>query len=379
MATTAILSAPQLDLQQRRSRDEDDSDAELLAWHLMLGFVYSASIRSACMLQIPDLLAREGSLTLEEIASRLPSEAPDTDKLYRLLRFLCMKGFFSVNVEQNSVGVRPDSKYCITPVSKFFVQENNELGALALLLTSMESQAVAFHSHEFVLQADGIAFGKVHGTDMWSFANSNSSFNQLFNRAMAGLSNVVMKSILEHYHGFDNLGTIVDVGGGIGASMSLIKAQNPSIKAINFDLPHVIATAPSVSGIKHVAGDMFTSVPSADVIFMKWILHDWDDKDCTKILKNCRKAILKGGKLIIVEMVLETDEERAKSMEQEVKTQFDLVMTGALMGGKERNREEWQALLIGAGFSQSNVIYLPGFLFSVIEAFPDHDEGDLPK
>ncbi|PQQ05085.1 (R S)-reticuline 7-O-methyltransferase-like [Prunus yedoensis var. nudiflora] len=37
-----------------------------------------------------------------------------------------------------------------------------------------------------------------------------------------------------------------------------------------------------------------------------WIMHDWNDCDCIKILKNCRKAIPeRGGKIMIVDIVLE--------------------------------------------------------------------------
>ncbi|CAL5327626.1 unnamed protein product [Camellia sinensis] len=40
------------------------------------------------------------------------------------------------------------------------------------------------------------------------------------------------------------------------------------IKGINFDLPHVIATAPEYGGVSHVGGDMFKAIPSADAVFM---------------------------------------------------------------------------------------------------------------
>ncbi|RVW14911.1 Caffeic acid 3-O-methyltransferase [Vitis vinifera] len=39
-------------------------------------------------------------------------------------------------------------------------------------------------------------------------------------------------------------------------------------------------------GIEHVAGDMFTSVPKGDAIFMKNILHSWSDEHCVKLLRN---------------------------------------------------------------------------------------------
>ena len=48
----------------------------------------------------------------------------------------------------------------------------------------------------------------------------------------------------------------------------VVKAY-PHIKGVNFDLPHVVATAPAYDGVSHVGGDMFESIPYADAIFMK--------------------------------------------------------------------------------------------------------------
>ena len=39
-------------------------------------------------------------------------------------------------------------------------------------------------------------------------------------------------------------------------------------------------------------------------IILQWILHDWSDEDCTKILQSCWKALPEKGKLILVEYVL---------------------------------------------------------------------------
>ncbi|KAI3898264.1 hypothetical protein MKX03_011332, partial [Papaver bracteatum] len=48
----------------------------------------------------------------------------------------------------------------------------------------------------------------------------------------------------------------------------IVKA-NPQIQGINFDLPHVVATASDFPGVKHVGGDMFTDIPKADAFIMK--------------------------------------------------------------------------------------------------------------
>lgn len=69
---------------------------------------------------------------------------------------------------------------------------------------------------------------------------------------MADHSTITMKKILETYKGFEGLNSVVDVGGGTGAVLSMIVSKYPSLKGINFDLPHVIEDAPTYPGTHHV-------------------------------------------------------------------------------------------------------------------------------
>lgn len=98
-------------------------------------------------------------------------------------------------------------------------------------------------------------------------------------------------------------------GCGKGALIAQIVKAYPHIHGINFDLPHVMATAPSISDVQHVGGDMFHSTPSGDVIFMKQILRDWDEERCAKILENCHRALPENGRLVVVEIVVSHDEQ----------------------------------------------------------------------
>ena len=61
-------------------------------------------------------------------------------------------------------------------------------------------------------------------------------------------STSVMKEIMEYYQEFEGIATLVDVGGATGLCLSMILKQYPNIKAINFDLPHIIRDAPSYPG-----------------------------------------------------------------------------------------------------------------------------------
>ena len=55
--------------------------------------------------------------------------------------------------------------------------------------------------------------------------------------------------ILENYKGFENLETLVDVGGGLGITLDMITSKHPNLKGINYDLLHVIEHAPTYHGM----------------------------------------------------------------------------------------------------------------------------------
>ena len=112
---------------------------------------------------------------------------------------------------------------------------------------------------------------KAHGESIWEKASKEPEFNELFNAGMAALTRATMKAIRTGYSdGFSKLeGTLVDTGGGIGKAVSEIVKAHPHIKRINFDLPHVVATAPQYDGVTHVGGDLFKEIPKADTIFLK--------------------------------------------------------------------------------------------------------------
>ena len=103
-----------------------------------------------------------------------------------------------------------------------------------------------------------------------AFRVFSSGFDKLFTHAMSSNVDIVMSGFLPAYK--DELcciGSLVDVGGRIGAAVHEIVKSHPHIKGINFDLPHVVALAPDYEGVTHVGGSMFESIPKADAVFMK--------------------------------------------------------------------------------------------------------------
>ncbi|KAK4492765.1 hypothetical protein RD792_000084 [Penstemon davidsonii] len=205
------------------------------------------------------------------------------------------------------------------------------------------------HLKDAVLEG-GIPFNRAYGRSLFEYTATDSRFNQVFNKAMSEQSTISVNKILESYKGFDGLKSIVDVGGGIGSTLNKIISKYPSIKGINFDLPHVVKDAPSYKGVEHIGGDMFVSVPKADAIFMKWICHDWSDEHCKKLLKNCYESIPENGKVIIAESVLPEMPNSGLSFQKAA--QVDIIMMAYTPGGKERTEKEYEALAKAAGFKQ---------------------------
>lgn len=104
-----------------------------------------------------------------------------------------------------------------------------------------------YHLKDAVLDG-GIPFNKAYGMTAFEYHGTDPRFNKVFNRGMSDHSTMSMKKILEDYKGFEGLNSIVDVGGGTGATVNMIVSKYPSIKGINFDLPHVIGDAPTYPG-----------------------------------------------------------------------------------------------------------------------------------
>jgi hypothetical protein len=124
-----------------------------------------------------------------------------------------------------------------------------------------------------------------------------------------------------------------------------------------FDAPHVVEGAAEpirAAGLadrcRAEGGDFFRAVPAAgDAYLMKHIIHDWPDDKATTILKNCRKAVNPGGKLLLVEIVIKPGNE------PDLGKIIDLEML-VLPSGRERTEAEYAKLFAGAGWKLTRVV-----------------------
>ncbi|KAM3730337.1 hypothetical protein ACB098_12G079700 [Castanea mollissima] len=336
-------------------------------WQHLFGFVDSMALKCAVELRIADIIHSHGGLiTLCQIAAGITNSlSHDIPCLACIMRSLVRK---IILIAHNPLDGGDTTLYGLTPTSKWLLHDA-ELSLVAMVLMESHPWLLApWHSLSQCVIEGGTPFKKAHGCEVWEFASKNPNFNKIFNDAMACTTKIVIGVVLEeHKDGYGCLGSLVDVGGGTGEMIAEIVKAHPHIKGTNFDLPHVVATTPIRKGVSHVGGNMFESIPTANAMIMNWVLHDWSDEHCIKILRNCRKAIPeKIGKVIIIDIILEKDN---NDLFDETRIVFDLLMVALTSGGKERTELEWKKLLEERGFPCYKIIKIPT-MPSMIEAYP---------
>ncbi|XP_027368629.1 caffeic acid 3-O-methyltransferase-like [Abrus precatorius] len=331
----------------------EDEEAFLFALTFVGASAVPMVLKSVLELGIIETIAKAGPgvyLSPSQIASQHPTiKNPDAPAMLdRLLRLLA-----SHNILTYSLSPLPNGKserhYALHPKAKYFVNNQDGLSMIATFLMQHDKvlKEMWYHLNDSI-QEGGLPFNNAYGMNAFEFHGTNPRFNNLFNKGMSDYSSLVMKEILETYNGFKGFKSVVDVGGGTGAVISMIVSKYPTIKGVNFDLPHVIKGAPSYPGVEHVGGDMFVSVPKADAILMKWVCHDWNDEECLKFLKNSYDSLPGEGKVILVECVL--PETPNSNLATKCVFLMDVIVSCHSSGGKERTEKEYEALAKGAGF-----------------------------
>jgi len=368
-----------MDIVHSREANERIEGQSHLHNHIF-SFIDSMSLNCAIQLAIPDIIHNHGQpITLPQLASKLHIHPKKTSCLYRLMRLLVHSGFFTktklhqYQPEDEEKEEEEEEGYALTPSSRLVIKDN--VTSLSPFVKAMLDPALVSPWHVLGdwLQEGSTQeltpFEKTHGMSFWNYCNQNTEYGGVFNEAMASYSQLLSFVVEDYKPIFEGLGSLVDVGGGTGTVARIISQAFPHIKCTVFDLPHVVANLPETTNLKYVGGDMFQSIPSADAILFKSVLHDWSDEECVNILKRCREAITskgKGGKVIIIDVVIneEKDEDDITKMKLHADTYMMVLLTG-----KERDKKEWEKLFFNAGFTHYNIVASHG-MESVVELYP---------
>lgn len=320
---------------------------------MITGFWTSCCIYNAAKLDIADKLA-EKPQTADELAAATHTYAPF---LYRLLRALCSVGVFKENERK---------QFEITPLGNTL--RSNVPGSMkAMAIAQLGDHYPAWGNLMHSLKTGEIAFDHVQGMPVWKYYETHPEDGANFAKAMSGMTEAALANIIPAYD-FTGYNTIVDIGGGDGTMLCAILNEAKIAQGLVYDEAYLkeqalknIEQKGLLSRCSFTGGSFFDSVaPGGDLYLMKMILHDWNDEQSKKILRNVNNAMGKGSKLLIIEGIIPegNDPHPGKFM--------DINMM-AMTGGKERTEKEWKAMMSECGLRCSKIIHTHHPLFSIIE------------
>ena len=127
---------------------------------------------------------------------------------------------------------------------------------------------------------------------------------RLFVQGMTGISLQTAQAIAQKFH-WKEYKTFVDVGGAQGALPVQVARAHGHLTGGVFDLPAVeplfqefVASCGLKDRLHFQAGDFFADpLPTADVIVMGHILHDWDMQQKRTLIAKSFAALPQGGAL----------------------------------------------------------------------------------
>jgi O-methyltransferase domain/Dimerisation domain len=311
-------------------------------FQLLNGVFVAGTISCLAGLGIPDLVER-GPKSAEELATELGA---DPRALYRLLRATASVGVLSEG---------PDGKFSETPLSAVLRSNANPSLRAFAMMHGREWHGLGWSQLEYCVRTGKPALDKIYGMPIFQFFEQRPEEAELFQQSMTDLSTIDGPAVAEAYS-FEGIHSIVDVGGGHGLLLATILEKNPHLKGTLYDMTHVVAGAkdgplkPVMDRCTIESGNMFHSVPAgADAYIMKHIIHDWPDEVCITLLKACRKSVNAGGKLLVVDNVIQPGNDFSPG-------KFLDIQMMIFPGGRERTEKQFRELFAAAGWKLRRVI-----------------------
>jgi O-methyltransferase domain/Dimerisation domain len=205
------------------------------------------------------------------------------------------------------------------------------------------------------------------GGDLFGSLYADPARLEGFLRAMTGVSRPVADALATALP-WQEVENVADIGAPQGCVPVRLALAHPHLKIASFDLPQVepifsrfVAAHNLSERVRFITGDFFRDeLPSADVLIMGNILHDWDPPT-QRMLVGKAHAALPGGSLIGYEMLI--DDERRVSLPGLLMSLNMLIETP---GGSNFTGADCIGWMRDAGFSDARVVPLTGPYSAVI-------------
>lgn len=274
------------------------------------------------------------------------------EALGRVLRLLSAHGVFESS----------DGKFRHTPASRMLRTDHPQSMRDYVRMFGLPPFWATFGEMGHAVRTGLPAGDKVIEGGLWAYLAQHPDANAIFNATMMAKARSQIAGVLSAYDfsGFQRIG---DIGGGRGHLLGAVLERVPTATGVLFDLPHVVGDASGAVSprLARQAGDFFKdALPVCDAYLLMEVIHDWGDAESVDILKAIRRAAPSHARLLLIEEMVPDDPGPAWSK------MLDLHML-TLIGGKQRTRREYEALLRAAGFAFEREIETGGGI-SILEA-----------
>ncbi len=192
-------------------------------------------------------------------------------------------------------------------------------------------------------------FEEVFGGSFWDHIHADPFRAASFDGYMAEWAYQWVPGVRDAYD-WKRHHRIVDVGGGMGLLLTEILSVAPEATGVVLELPTTAATARwwfEERGVgdraEAVDGNFFDELPVGDAVLLAQVLHDWPDADAAKILERARAAVSPGGRVLLVERLLDGAGELPGAHAPIV-----LLMRN-LFGATERTEDHFKEMAAAAG------------------------------
>jgi hypothetical protein len=315
---------------------------------LGLGFWASKALLSAVELGLFTALA-QGSLNADTIRQRLglhPRSARD------FLDALVALGLLERNGDQ----------YANTPETELFLDKTKPSYIGGILEMANARLWPFWGSLTETLRTGEPQNESKGGHDFFEMLYADADRLESFLKAMSGISLGAAMVIAQKFR-WGDYQTFVDIGAAQGAVPVQIALAHPHLSGGGFDLPPVrpifekYIQENGLSGRLHFyEGDFFRDpLPSADVLIMGHILHDWNLEQKCLLLAKAHEALPVGGALIVYDAII--DDDRRENA-------FGLLMSLNMLietpGGFDYTGADCCGWMQQAGFRDTRVEHLAG-------------------
>ena len=318
----------------------------------LTGFMRTQIIAAAATLSLAEHF-HKGPRTVEEIASLT---GLDSEITFRFLRALAAIGVVA-SADERTFAALP-------PLETLLAAVPGSLRDLAMCFATPGQ----YLPWGYFLQ--GLTTGEPQattalGADVFDYYVHHPDEVAIFQKTMHGITAGMTAEIGQRLDTSKSL-MAVDVGGATGSLLYSLMQRNPHLHGIVNDRPENVARAQAAAmalGLAErstaVAGDFFDAVPAGDLYLLRFILHDWQDADCIRILTNCRRAMRPRSRVVLVEAFLSrVGQDVSPDMADMQGALIDLHMLVAA-GGRERSVSQYAALLQQADLALTATTPLP--------------------